>query len=151
MSDMRRYVDERREGRPLFGLEPVSPARVAEIRAAHPWISPQYLDFIAAVGVGACPLMNIYEPVSLQTVSEHPSFILYQSPAYRSAFGTSISDPELPNDVVIIADVGASWSYCLSPGTGFRVLCFDMAASDLSEEAETFFDFIDRDLFPERG
>lgn len=151
MSDMRRYIEERREGHPLFGLEPVPPARVAEIRAAYPWISTQYLDFISAVGVGVCPLMNIYEPVSLQTVSEHPSFTLYRSPAYRSAFGSSSVNREVPKDVVTIADTGASWSYCLSPDSGIGVLCFDMASSELLDEAETFFEFIDRDLFPDAG
>ena len=151
MSDMRRYIEKRREGHPLFGLEPVPPARVAEIRAAYPWISTQYLDFISAVGVGGCPLMNIYEPVSLQTVSEHPSFMLYQGAAYRSAFGSSSVNREIPKDVVIIADVGASWSYCLSPDSGLGVLCFDMASCELLDEAETFFEFIDRDLFPDAG
>ena len=151
MSDMRRYLDERRQGRPLFGLEPVPSGRVAEIRAHHPWLSPQYLDFITAVGVGACPLMNIHEPVPLQAVSENPSFMLYQAPAYRGAFGSSQRGADIPRDVVMIADAGASWWYCLRPNSDFRVLCFDMSTSELADETETFFEFIDRDLFPGRG
>ena len=127
----------------LSSLKSVSNNAVQNIARSYPGISSQYLEFIRTVGTGTTTQgFHIYEPESASAVEQSASFQLYQSKAYRDAFGQKPLGDPIPADALMIADAGMSWRYCLCPSMGHAVFCLDMGGPLFETEAEDFFSFV---------
>lgn len=127
----------------LSSLKPLTEQQVEKIAIQHPGISPQYLEFIRKIGVGATTReFYVYAPEPASSSENHPSYQLYQSLSYRTLTGRPEPKNPFPADAIAVADCGASWWYCLCPSLGPGVFCLDMGGPSFEPEYDDFFSFV---------
>lgn len=127
----------------LRSLVPVSRDLVREFASEFQGISGEYLEFISRFGTGSTESgFHIYSPIPARKIADHPSFQIYNGEVASRIFASRPSPDVIPEDAVMIADVGASWRYCLCPSKGAAIFCLEMLGPEFVKCADGFYSFV---------
>lgn len=142
------FLHDYTSGGLLAGLTPLTLEDVQAVATLYQGISSEYLDFISMIGIGETKNgLFIHTPYLKTELISTPSAIIYNSQASRRLFGLPPANHAILQNLVCVADTGASWRYCLNTGSGNEVVCLDLAGFIVSQESDNFFSFIQEQVF----
>lgn len=142
------FLQDHGAGGLLSSLTPIASDEAQAVVARWKGISPKYIDFVATIGVGETRNgLSIYAPFSATEMTGHASSKIYNSKASRRLFGLLPEKRPKLEQFVCVADVGASWRYCLNLNGGDEVFSIDMFGFEVRIESDNFFFFVQEQVF----